>query len=155
MRALWLPEPLDLRSLSRCTSQTSTSAAIAIRGFKDSKDGKLWIDENANPQSGETHVIERWSRPDAALIQLDLWVNDPVYYKQPITFRRTWVLGKPGEALKEYACTENNIDADHLEAGPGPIGPDGVRGTGYSPLPDNPPPPEFYELQKAAAPSGK
>jgi hypothetical protein len=120
---------------------------IESTGFKDSKDGKLWIDENANPQSEKTRVVERWSRPDFDHISLHMTVDDPVYYTKPFTFERTWVHGKPGEGLTEYACNENNIDAQHIGPGPGPIGPDGNRGAGYDgkPLPDVPPPPEFYD----------
>ena len=120
---------------------------IESAGFKDSKDGKLWIDENANPQSEKTRVVERWSRPDFDHISLHMTIDDPVYYTKPFTFERTWVHGKPGEGLTEYACNENNIDAHHIGPGPGPIGPDGNRGAGYDgkPLPDVPPPPEFYD----------
>jgi hypothetical protein len=92
-------------------------------------------------------VVERWSRPDFDHISLHMTVDDPVYYTKPFTFERTWVHGKPGEGLTEYACNENNIDAQHIGPGPGPIGPDGNRGAGYDgkPLPDVPPPPEFYD----------
>lgn len=120
---------------------------ILSNGFKDSKDGKLWIDENANPQSEKTEVVERWTRPDFDHIHLEMTINDPIYYTRPFTFSRTWVHGKPGEGLTEYACNENNIDAAHIGPGPGPIGPDGNRGGGYDskPLPAVPPPPEFYD----------
>ncbi len=119
-------------------------------GFKDSKDGKIWIDENGDPQSDETHVVERWSRPDFHHIHLESTITDPKYYTKPFTFSRTWVLGEPGQGLNEYACNENNIDAAHLGPGPGPIGPDGNRGGGYEKLklPDVPPGPEFYRKQK-------
>jgi hypothetical protein len=132
-----------------------------IVGFKDSKDGKLWIDENGNPQSASTHVVERWSRPDLNHIHLELTVDDPVYYQHPFTFRRTWQLGGGmfgggGDGdLAEYACNENNLDAAHIGPGPGPIGPDGNRGAGYGKLPDAPPPPEFYDTPAAAVPAKK
>lgn len=120
---------------------------IQSNGFKDSKDGKLWIDENGNPQSEKTTVVERWTRPDFDHIHLEMTITDPVYYTRPFTFSRTWVHGKPGEGLTEYACNENNIDAGHIGPGPGPIGPDGNRGSGYDgkALPAVPPPPEFYD----------
>lgn len=121
---------------------------IETSGLHDSKDGKIWIDENANPTSDETVVIERWTRPDAAHIHLEMRVTDPKYYTKPISFSRTWVLGKPGEGLNEYACSENNIDAAHIGPGPGPIGPDGNRGASYGALPDVPPSPDDYEQRK-------
>jgi hypothetical protein len=129
-----------------------------IVGFKDSKDGKLWIDENGNPQSAATHVTERWSRPDLNHIHLELTVDDPVYYQHPFNFSRTWQLGGgmfggSGDGdLAEYACNENNVDAKFIGPGPGPIGPDGNRGAGYGKLPDVPPSPEFYEKAAAATP---
>ncbi len=134
---------------------------VDIVGFKDSKDGKLWIDENGNPQSASTHVVERWSRPDLNHIHLDLTIDDPIYYQHPFTFSRTWALGGGmfgggGDGdLAEYACNENNIDAAHIGPGPGPIGPDGNRGFGYGALPATPPSPEFYDTPAAAAPAKK
>ncbi len=110
------------------------------------KDEKIWIDENANPASGAMHAIEEWTRPDVDHIHLKLTVDDKKYYTRPFTFERTWVLGKPGEGLTEYACAENNIDAKHIGPGPGAIGADGNRGADIpAKLPDTPPPPEFYE----------
>jgi hypothetical protein len=114
-------------------------------GFKDSKDGKLWIDENGDPQSSDTHVIERWTRTDADHLHLDMTVIDPKYYTRPIHYGRTWILGPAGQDESEYACSENNVDASHLGPGPGPIGPDGNRGYSVPNLPENPPGPEAYE----------
>ncbi|MBP2275902.1 MULTISPECIES: hypothetical protein [Sphingomonas] len=115
-------------------------------GFKDEK---IWIDENANPASGEMHAVEKWTRPDLHHIHLELLVDDKKYYTRPFTFSRTWVLGKPGEGLTEYSCAENNVDAAHIGPGPGAIGADGNRGADIpKQLPDNPPPPEFYEDHK-------
>src|ERR1700722_1228198 len=80
-------------------------------GFKASP---IWIDENANPQSDAMHAIERWTRPDTNHLPLDLTVDDAKFYKHPFTYQRTWLLGKSGEGLHEYACSENNVDRDHL-----------------------------------------
>ncbi|MEJ0008620.1 MAG: hypothetical protein WDM77_20245 [Steroidobacteraceae bacterium] len=120
---------------------------VDVVGFKGSEGGKFWADENGNPESAHAHVVERWTRPDYHHIHLDLRVNDPEYYSKPFTFARTWIIGDPGEKLNEYACSENNVDAPHLLPGPGPIGADGNRGGRYmiQKLPDEPPPPEFYE----------
>jgi hypothetical protein len=115
-------------------------------GFKDEK---IWLDENADPQSDAMHAVEKWTRPDADHIHLELLVDDKKFYTHPFTFSRTWVLGQPGEGLTEYACNENNVDAKHLGPGPGAIGADGNRGSDIpDKLPDNPPPPEFYDQPK-------
>lgn len=115
-------------------------------GFHDSAEGKIWADENADPQSDQTHVVERWSRPDHNHLHLDEVVHDPKYYAEPVRFSRTWVLGeKPGDGVRESACNENNLDAANIGPGPGYIGPDGNRG--YEPsakLPDTPPDPDAY-----------
>ena len=102
-------------------------------GFKDEK---VWIDENADPHSDALHVVERWSRPDYDHIHVDTLIEDPKFYTKPFNYSRTWVLGKPGEEVHEYACSENNVDRDHLGFGPGYIQPDGSRGyEGLKPLP--------------------
>jgi hypothetical protein len=108
------------------------------------KDNPIWIDENANPQSDAMHAIERWTRPDANHIHLELTVDDPKFYTQPFKYTRTWLAGQPNEGLKEYSCSENNIDRDHLGPGPGPIRSDGTRGYNVPALPAAPPPPEAY-----------
>lgn len=111
-------------------------------GFK----GKgMWIDENANPESDAMHTIERWTRPDASHLHLDLTIDDPKFYTRRFHYSRTWIAGRPGEGLKEYSCEENNVDRSHLGPGPGPIRPDGTRGYLVPSLPANPPPPEYYE----------
>lgn len=114
-------------------------------GFKSEP---IWIDENANPQSDAMHAIERWTRPDADHLHLELTVDDPKFYTHPFTYSRTWFRGKPGEGLQEYSCSENNIDREHLGPGPGPIKPDGTRGYLVPELPAVPPSPEFYDSQK-------
>lgn len=116
-------------------------------GLKDSRDGKVWGDENANPVSDQTHVIERWTRPDFDHLHLEMTVIDPKYYTRPIHYARTWVHAQNRtEGLREYACSENNIDAAHLGPGPGPIKPDGTRGYAVPALPKDPPGPDAYDL---------
>lgn len=137
------PDPLYFGNpLGRWEGDT---LVIDTVGFKDSKDGKLWMDENGDPQSDATHVVERWTRPDFDHVHLEMTVDDPKYYQHPFGFSRTWVLGKPGEGLTEYACNENNIDREALQPGPGVIRADGTRGYEENvKLPDNPPGPEAY-----------
>lgn len=119
---------------------------IETRGLRDSSEDRIWLDENANPTSSATSVVERWSRPDFHHLRLEMVVTDPRYYRRPFTFTRTWVHGAPGEGAVEYACNEANLAAADIGPGPGPIGPDGNRGFGYeAPLPEEPPGPEAYE----------
>jgi hypothetical protein len=106
-------------------------------GFKDEQ---VWADENGSPHSDALHVIERWTRPDYDHLHVDTLIEDPKFYTQPFHYARTWQLGRADEELAEYACSENNIDRDHLQPGPGPIRPDGTRGY-QNPAPLPPPVP--------------
>lgn len=107
---------------------------IESNGFQDSADGKLWLDDNGNPQSSQARVIERWSRPDFHHLNLKLTYSDPAYYTRPVTYTRNWVIGAPGEGLGEFSCEWNTPwVVNHLEPGPGTIGSNGNRGFG----PDN------------------
>lgn len=100
-------------------------------GFKDSADGMFWLDDNGNPQSSQARVVERWSRPDLHHLNLQLTYEDSVYYTKPISYKRSWVLGEPGEGMTEFSCEWNTPwVVSHLEPGPGKIGADGNRGFG-------------------------
>jgi len=106
---------------------------IESQGFKDSADGKFWLDDNGNPQSASARVVERWTRPNKHRLDLVLTYTDPVYYSKPIVYKRTWALGAPGEELPEFSCEWNTPwVVSQLEPGPGVIGPDGNRGFGAS-----------------------
>lgn len=110
-------------------------------GFKDHD---MWIDENGNPASGAMHAIERWTRPDAGHLHVEVTIDDPKYYTHPFKYGRTWVAGKPGDRLREALCTENQLDLKHLGPGPGGIRADGTRGYDVPPLPATPPGPDAY-----------
>jgi hypothetical protein len=120
---------------------------IRTNGLRDSADGQIWIDENGNPTSDQTTVVERWTRPDSNTIHLDMVITDPKYYTRPINFSRTWKRGLPGEGLTEYACNETTTGQDSIGPGPGVIKADGNRGYEKTDLPAVPPGPEFYEQQ--------
>ena len=105
-------------------------------GFKSER---TWADDNANPHSDRQHIVERWTRPDAGHLHLEMVVIDPKFYTRPIHYQRTWLLGEPQDQVPEYSCSENNVDASHQQPGPGRIGTDGERGAQkLAPLP--PPP---------------
>ncbi len=103
-------------------------------GFQDSIDGKVWLDDNANPISANARVVERWTRPDFHTLDLELTYTDPEYYSEPVTYRRRFVHGAEGERLQEFSCEWNTWwVVNQLEPGPGKIGANGNRGFG----PDN------------------
>lgn len=103
------------------------------------KGTQVWIDENANPHSEALHTVEKWSRPDYDHLVHEVTITDPKHYTKPFKYTRTWLIGEPGQILKEYACAENAVHRDDLGFGPGPIRPDGSRGY-LNPAPLPPPP---------------
>jgi hypothetical protein len=119
-------------------------------GFKDTN---TWADENADPHSDALHTVERWTRTDAGHLHLDLTIEDPKFYKQPVHFQRGWVIA-PGQQTRESACTENNPDVfeGHLGPGPGPIRADGTRG--YDNPAPLPPPPSASNPARTILPPG-
>ncbi|MEJ1963473.1 MAG: hypothetical protein WDO56_18710 [Gammaproteobacteria bacterium] len=104
---------------------------VESTGFKDSADGKFWLDDNGNPQSSKAVVVERWTRPDFHHLTLQLTYTDPVYYAKPVTYSRSWVIAEPGEGRPEFSCEWNTRwIVNHLEPGPGAIDANGNRGFG-------------------------
>lgn len=94
---------------------------VDLVGFKGNK---VWTDNVGHPQSDSLHLVERWTRPDADHLQLDLTLDDPKYYTKPIKITRNLKLQK--YELIEFSCDENNLDRDRL--GPGLGTKDGTRG---------------------------
>jgi hypothetical protein len=106
-------------------------------GFKEER---TWADENADPHSDQLHLVEHWTRPDLGHLHLEETIYDPKYYTEPVHYQRTWILGAKDQELKEYSCSEDNVDAPHLGPGPGVIAPNGERG--FDKLAPLPPPPD-------------
>jgi hypothetical protein len=121
---------------------------IETSGLFDSSYDKIWFDENGDPISNATTVVERWTRPDYHHFHVDVTVNDPKYYTEPVHFSRTWERAPEDLGEFEYACNESNLEQGNIGPGAGVIGPDGNRGYGKpKPLPATPPGPEDYGLQ--------
>lgn len=119
---------------------------IETKRLRDSAHEAIWLDENGNPTSDQTEVVERWTRPDFDHFHLEMTVKDPKYYTRPIRFARTWAAPE-GQGQQEYACNESNIEVGNIGPGAGTIGPDGNRGYGDpDPLPAVPPGPDAYGL---------
>jgi len=91
------------------------------------KGERVWADNVGHPHSDATHLIERWSRPDADTLLLELTIDDPKYYTKPLKVTRRLKLQSYLE-VDEEACDENNVDRSHL--GPGLGTTDGTRGFG-------------------------
>lgn len=120
---------------------------IATTGLFDSSHDSIWLDENGDPTSNQTQVVERWTRSDFHHFRLEMTVTDPKYYAQPVEFTRVWTAAPEGRGQTEYACNEANLAIGNIGPGAGVIGPDGNRGYGKpAPLPDAPPGPDAYGL---------
>lgn len=66
---------------------------------------KTWLDRAGHPHSEQLHVIERLRRIDRDNLQIDLTIEDPKAYTQPITSELSYQL-KPGWKIMEHACTD-------------------------------------------------
>jgi hypothetical protein len=89
------------------------------------KGERVWADNVGHPHSDAAHLIERWSRPDADNLELELTMDDPKYYTKPLKVTRRLRL-QSYDDVDEEACDENNVDRSHL--GPGLGTKDGTRG---------------------------
>jgi len=65
-----------------------------------------WLDNVGRPHSDALRIVERYSRPDAHTLRLDVTFNDPKMYAKPWTGRKTWRLSPPGAKgdLQESIC---------------------------------------------------
>jgi len=76
-------------------------------GFND----QSWLDAMGHPHTENMHLIERFRRRDAGHLDVEVTVDDPKAYTNPITYtQKATVL--PGEDLLEYFCTENEKDLE-------------------------------------------
>lgn len=55
------------------------------------------------PVSPDARIIERYSRSTGQNLQLELVVDDPVNYTEPVTIRREWIWS-PDEELRPWNC---------------------------------------------------
>jgi len=74
-------------------------------GFND----RSWLDGMGHPHSDALHVIERFRRPDAGHLEIEITIDDPKAYTKPITYTVKSSL-LPDDDLLEYFCTENEKD---------------------------------------------
>jgi len=79
-------------------------------GFND----RSWFDFVGNPHSDQLHVIERYTRKNAAEMTNQITIEDPVMYSRPWTVSFT-ARARPDEELMEYICQENEKDSQRLQ----------------------------------------
>jgi hypothetical protein len=99
------PHPKDLdptwtgHSIGKWEGDT---LVIDTVGFND----KAWL-ANMMPHTDQLHIIERYSRPDLAHLNVDIMLEDPGTFKKPWHMHLVWELA-PDEEIPETICTENN-----------------------------------------------
>jgi hypothetical protein len=81
--------------------------------------GRTRLDTIGHPHSDALHVIERFTRTDAAHIAYEVTIDDPKIFTKPWTNQRTFTLRTDWEIM-EYSCEENNKDLydGHLKPPP-------------------------------------
>ena len=75
-------------------------------------DNRVYLDQESHPHSDKLHVIERYHRPDAGHLEIEITVDDPGVLAKPWTQKRVTDLAN--EEIFEFICTENNRDVEHL-----------------------------------------
>jgi hypothetical protein len=74
---------------------------------------QVWLDQEGHPHSDKLHIVERYRRPDLGHLETEVTVEDPGILARPYTMKRVSDLA-PGEEIREFICTENNRDLEHL-----------------------------------------
>jgi hypothetical protein len=92
-------------SIGRWEGDTLVVETNNLRGAEQGPfDG--WLDVNGAPYSDSARFIERFRRPFAGKLEIDVTVEDPKSYTKPFTVRINQRL-LPDEELIEFVCNEN------------------------------------------------
>lgn len=71
-----------------------------------------FIDAMGHPFSDQLHLVERIRRPAAGRLEIEMTIDDPGAYLEPLTYTVKSSL-LPDTDLLEYFCAENEKDAEH------------------------------------------
>jgi hypothetical protein len=72
-----------------------------------------WLDARGHPRSESMRIRERYRRRDFGHMDLEITLEDPKYYTQPITLKTRLNLIPDSDVL-ESVCNENEKDQAHL-----------------------------------------
>jgi len=64
--------------------------------------------------SDQLHLTERYTRIDRDQMNYEVTIDDPKVFTKPWTMRTTLML-RNGTRLREYSCTENNLDVQRYQ----------------------------------------
>ena len=77
--------------------------------------GKQWLDHAGLPTSDKLTVVERFRRPTAGRLEIELTITDPTYYTKPWTVT-TDARRLLNTELFEFICNENERSTEHMGA---------------------------------------
>jgi hypothetical protein len=76
-----------------------------LRGAETSpSDG--WLDVRGSPYSEQARFVERFRRPTYGRLEIDITIDDPKSYKNPVTVRVNQQIA-PDDEIIEFVCNEN------------------------------------------------
>jgi hypothetical protein len=75
-------------------------------GFND----RTWLDAAGHPHSEQLHLTERYRRPDAANLELEVTVEDPGAYSKPFTLAGSFRLAAANREIQERYCYTSPVD---------------------------------------------
>jgi hypothetical protein len=73
-----------------------------------------WLDAMGHPLSDRLRLTERFRRPRAGRLEIEVTVDDPGTYTRAFSYTITHTL-QPDEDLLEYFCSDNEKDAQHYQ----------------------------------------
>jgi hypothetical protein len=75
-------------------------------GFND----RTWLDAVGHPHTDQLHVIERYGRPNAGTLELEVKIEDPGAYAKPFTLAGSFRLAPPNREIQERYCYKSPAD---------------------------------------------
>jgi hypothetical protein len=77
------------------------------------------LDAFGHPRTSSARLTERFRRLDYGHLEVRVTIEDPAYYKKPVSYQYSKIL-TPDDDFLEYVCAENERDAEHLRQIPLP-----------------------------------
>lgn len=83
---------------------------VETTGFSD----RHWLDAMGHPLTERMRLTERFRRPDAGHLEIEMTIDDPGAYTRPFSYTVKLTLLPDGELI-EYFCTDNEKDVQHYQ----------------------------------------
>ena len=95
-------------SIGRWEGNTLVVDTLGFNGYAE-------LDARGQPTSARLHTIERFTLAADGSIDIETTIEDPEYYSQPFTIKRSWKKS-PARHPYEYDCMENPRQEDFENA---------------------------------------